>query len=119
MSRYAHIPIFQKTYQLTLIVYKAADNFKKAHKYTLGEKLKNICGELLDLIVAVNGAENKKEPLERLDLKLETLRIHLRLAYDLKIVSPGLLGELNKAIEEIGRQIGGLKKWTEVKISER
>ena len=118
MSRYAHIPIFQKTYQLTLAVYKAADHFKKAHKYTLGDKLKNICGELLDLIVVVNKAEDKKISLEQLDIKLETLRIHLRLAFDLKTISPGLLGELNKAIEEIGRQIGGLKRWAENKNSE-
>ena len=111
MARYDHIIIFQKTYVLTVNIYKATGNFKKEYKYTLGEKLKLLCSELLDLIVVVNSAENKLEPLEKLNNKLETLRIHLRLAFDLKAISRGQLGELNRQIEEIGKQIGGWQRW--------
>ena len=42
MSKYSDTPIFQKTYMLTINIYKMVSNFKKEHKYTLGEKLKNI-----------------------------------------------------------------------------
>ena len=111
MARYDHISIFQKTYVLTVNVYKATGNFKKEYKYTLGEKLKLLCSELLDLIVVVNAAEDKLKSLEKLNNRLETLRIHLRLAFDLKAISRGQLGELNRQIEEIGRQIGGWQKW--------
>ena len=111
MAKYEHIPIFQKTYILTVSIYKASSNFKREHKYTLGEKLKLVCNDLLDLIIIVNGAENKLESLKKLDNKLETLRIHLRLAFDLRVISGGLLGEFNKHIEEIGRQIGGWQRW--------
>ena len=111
MARYDHTIIFQKAYVLTVNIYKATGNFKKEYKYTLGEKLKLLCSELLDLIVVVNSAENKLEPLEKLNNKLETLRIHLRLAFDLKVISRGQLGELNRQIEEIGRQIGGWQRW--------
>lgn len=117
MSRYEHLPIFQKTYQLTLAIYRATGNFKREYKYTLGEKLKNISGGLLDLIAGVNRLDNKRELLDELDLKLETLRLHLRLAYDLGAISPGLLGVLNKDIGEIGAQIGGWRKWAAKKIS--
>ena len=111
MAQYAHIPIFQKTYILTVNIYKATSNFKREYKYTLGEKLKLVCNELLDLIVVVNSAEDKRQLLETLNNKLETLRIHLRLSFDLKIISRGQLGELNKQIQEIGKQIGGWQKW--------
>ena len=111
MAKYSHIPIFQKTYTLTVNVYKASSNFKKEYKYTLGEKLKLACHDLLDLIVIINSSEDKLEFLEKLNNKLESLRIHLRLAFDLKIISAGHLGKLNKEIDEIGRQIGGWQKW--------
>ena len=111
MARYDHIPIFQKTYILTVHIYEATGHFKREYKYTLGEKLKLLCNEFLDLIVIGNSEENKLKSIEKLDNKLETLRIHLRLAFDLKVISRGLLGEFNKQIEEIGKQIGGWQRW--------
>lgn len=109
--RYDHTPIFQKTYVLTVNIYKTTSNFKKQYKYTLGEKLKLVCHNLLELIVIVNAVEDKLKPLKKLNNELENLRIHLRLAFDLKVISRGHLGALNKDIEEIGKQIGGWQKW--------
>ena len=109
--RYVHTKIFQSVYILTLNIYKTTGNFKREYKYTLGKKLKMVCHDLLDLIIIVNAAENKLQSLEKLNNKLESLRIHLRLAFDLKAVSRGQMGALNKQIEEIGKQIGGWQKW--------
>ena len=111
MAQYFHTAIFQSTYILTLEIYKTTCNFKKEYKYTLGEKLKVISGELLDLIVLANSADKKIELLQKLDNRLETLRIHIRLAFDLKIITPGKLEIINKQIEVIGRQVGGWQKW--------
>lgn len=109
--RYDHLSIFQATYILTLDVYKATGNFKKEYKYTLGEKLKLLSDDLLDLIILANSQKDKRETIRRLDHALEILRIHLRLAYDLKSISAGLLGEFNKQLESIGKQIGGWQGW--------
>lgn len=94
-------------------MYKITSKFSKTYKYTLGEKLKNHCGDMLDMIVAANAADNKKDLLRNIDSQLEKIRIHLRIACDLKIISPNLLGVLNKRLEEIGRQLGGWQKWAE------
>ncbi|MBU4480670.1 four helix bundle protein [Patescibacteria group bacterium] len=111
MSRYFHIPIFQQTYILTLAVYKTTVNFNKEHKYTLGCELKNVCHKLLRLIVLVNSSGRKTEQLKDLSQELENLRIYLRLAYDLKLLGPGIFGKINEQIEAIGKQIGGWQKW--------
>ncbi len=111
--RYEHTKIFQAAYILTVEIYKITSKFSKTYKYTLGEKLKNHCSEMLDVIVAANAAKEKQKLLRELDAQLEKIRIHLRLAYDLKIISPGLLGVLNKQLEEIGKQLGGWQKWAE------
>ena len=61
MARHEHIPIFQKTYALVLVVYKATENFKKSYKYTLGEKLKITVHELLDLIMKANSLPDNEK----------------------------------------------------------
>lgn len=111
--RYEHTKIFQSAYILTVEIYKATSKFSKTYKYTIGEKLKDHCGDMLDIIVVANSVEDKKELLKTLNSQLEKIRIHLRLACDLKIISHRLLGVLNKHIEEIGRQLGGWQRWAE------
>lgn len=113
MARYDHISIFQSTYILTLDTYKLTKNFSREYKYTLGERLKNIAHEILDLVVKTNALSGKEKlsGITAIDYRKEALRIHLRLAFDLKILSRGQLGMFNEKIEEIGKQLGGWQKW--------
>lgn len=113
MARYEHIKIFQCAYMLTIEVYKTTGNFSREFKYSLGEKLKNATHEILDAIIKTNAApdERKQEYLSEIDFKKENLRLYLRIASDLKLVSPGRLGVLNEKIEDLGRQLGGWQKW--------
>ena len=111
--RYSYTPIFQSVYILTIEIYKTTKNFTKEYKYTLGERLKNIAHDMLDLVIKINSlpAVQKQSKLAELDYQKENLRIHLRLALDFKMISMGQSGVLNQKIEELGKQIGGLQKW--------
>ncbi len=113
MARYDHISIFQSVYILTLEIYKTTKNFSKEYKYTLGERLKTIAHEILDLVMKTNAMSGKEKlsGIAEIDNKKEALRIHLRLAFDLKVISRGQLGVFNEKIEEIGKQLGGWQKW--------
>lgn len=115
MARYEHIAIFQSAYMLTLEIYKTTKNFNKEYKYTLGERLKNIAHQLLDLVIKTNNMPGKEklDGIRQIDSKKEELRIHLRLAHDLKVVSSGQFGVFNEKLEEIGKQVGGWQKWAE------
>ncbi len=113
--RYSHLPIFQKTYILTLDIYKITGNFKREYKYTLGQKLKGLGHELLELIIQINNSHDKIRLLTDLNNKLEALRLHFRLAFELKVISAKRLGQLNLEIENIGQQIGGWQKWAQKK----
>ena len=74
--------------------------------------MKDLCHEILDLVVLANASRDKVEILDMLSHKLETLRIHFRLATDLKITSLNHIEAINVLIEDIGKQIGGWKKWS-------
>lgn len=110
--RYEHTQIFQRSYQLVLNVYRVVGNFKREYKYTLGEKLKDVCHQILDLVVLANVSRDKTEALNQLDRRLETLRIHLRLASDLKTVGLNSIETINLLIEDIGKQLIGWRKWS-------
>jgi len=99
---------------LTIEIYKTTKNFSREFKYTLGEKLKNIAHEILDAIMKTNSMPDKEKHkyFPEINFKKENLRIYLRIACDLKLISPGRLGVLNEKIEELGRQLGGWQKWT-------
>jgi len=114
--RYLHLPIFQKAYDLNLEIYRTTHNFPREYKYTLGQKIKEISGELLDGIVAANSAEDKGRYFPEIRARIERLRIQLRLAYDLKIINAKRLEFLNRLLEEISKQTAGWEKWFAVKI---
>ena len=64
--RYKQTPIFQHSYRLLIEIYKCTENFKKSHKYTLGEKFKTICHDMIDLIIIANSLKNKVETIDKL-----------------------------------------------------
>lgn len=112
MAQYNHLPVFQATYRLTLEVHQATHQFSREYKYTLGQKLKEMMSDLMDLIVAANSKENKTAVLEEARLKLEQFRIHLRLACDLKILGLNRYETFNRTLEEISKQLSGWLEWS-------
>lgn len=110
MARYAHLIIFQKAYDLTLRFFRETHEFPRDYKYTLGQKMKETCLDMLDAIIEANGAADKKPSLELASARLERLRIYTRLAYDLKVIGMKKYEVLSKYSNEIGRMIGGWMK---------
>lgn len=111
MARYLHLSIFQIGYDLNLEIYRTTHNFPREYKYSLGQKIKEISSELLDLIVITNSEENKGPYFSKIKLRIERLRIQIRVAYDLEIIKAKRLEFLNRMIEEISRQVSGWENW--------
>lgn len=111
MAQYNHLPIFQLAYKLTLEIYQTTHQFSREYKYTLGQKLKEISAEFLDFIVVANSQENKLSALKEARLRLERLRIHIRLACDLKIISLKKYESAFRSLEDLSKQLSGWQEW--------
>lgn len=111
MTQYNHLPIFQLGYKLTLEIYKTTQRFPREYKYSLGQRLKEISAEFLDYVVIANSLEDKMPAIKNAELRIERLKIHVRLAYDLKIISLGKYEEVFRSLEDLGRQLSGWKEW--------
>ncbi len=108
--QYSELPIFKSTYDLTLEMYMLVRGFKKEFKYTLGEQLKKETTELVILIYRANSKKDKREALSEAREKLETVRLLVRLAKDLKIISLRAFVRVNKNIQNTSKQISGWQK---------
>jgi hypothetical protein len=113
MVRYQHLPIFQATYDLIIEIHKRVDNFPRIHRYSIGEKIKNIGFDLLDLIIKANSVEDKTIYLRQAENILEKLKIYIRLCFDLKILGGKGFEFLTRKLDEIGRQLNKWKEWAE------
>ena len=110
MAKYEHLPIFQKSFDLMVRVYEETHNFSQEYKYSLGQKIEDVCLELLDWIIIANSEKDKKPCLGKANQQVERLRIYIRLCHSLNIISKKKYEVLSKYIDEIGRMAGGWLK---------
>ncbi len=108
------IPIFKKAYELTKKLYELRGTVPKHDRYALWQRCENLLLEVLEgiLLASQLRKSQKLEPLEQVSVKLNVLRVFLRLAKDLKIMDLKKYGVLEEMIDEIGRMLGGWIKST-------
>ena len=96
---------------LILEIHNRVNNFPRIHRYSIGEKIKNICFDLLDLIIKANSVQDKAIYLGEAEDVLEKLKIYIRLCFDLKILTNKGFEFLIRKMDEIGRQLNKWKEW--------
>ena len=102
------IPIFTKTYQLYKSFYEILSTFPKKDRYTLGQKCEVAILEVLELIiVASNLPKQEKLPfLKKASMKLDIVRVFLKLTRDIKALENKKYQLLESQTEEVGRMLG-------------
>ncbi len=110
MAKYVHLIIFQKSYDLSVRIYKEVHNFSREYKYDIGERIKVVSLRLLDWIIIANSEENKVPYLKKVSQDVDRLKIYVRLCYSLNIISNKKYEVLSKFVDEIGRMAGGWLK---------
>lgn len=105
----AETPIVKKVYELYRLLYSYRLDIPKSERYGLWLRGENSCLELLELILAA-GQETKEAkllPLRTASVKLNALRIFIRLAKDTRAIDLKKYVALQSLIDEIGRMLGG------------
>ncbi len=108
------IPIFKKAYELTKKLYELRGTVPKHDRYALWQRCENLVLEILEgiLLASQLRKSQKLEPLEHVSVKLNVLRVFLRLAKDLKIMDLKKYALIEEMVDEIGRMLGGWIKST-------
>ena len=76
----------------------------------LGERIERSLYDLLEILIRAKYTKQRHELLEQANLRLEILRFQMRLAKDLQCLKVESYGFAAKAIDEIGKLVGGWLK---------
>jgi len=108
------IPIFKKIYDFYKEFYGYLKTFPRSDRYSLGQKCEHYILEILEsIILASQLSKNEKLPiLEKASLKLNVLRILIRLAKEIKALDNKKYLASQRRLDEIGRMLGGWIKST-------
>jgi len=115
MSNTEGIAIFKKIYDLDLLVYQYVRFFPKSDKFVLGERIEHASIDLLEGIITANQQREKQASLVEASVKLDILRIFIRLSKDLRLLDLKKYETLSGHIVEIGRMLGGWIKYEKEK----
>lgn len=102
-------PIFTRTYDLLLWLIPQVQKFPRTHRFGLAERIQTVAFDFQDQITwagKMSGVD-RREHLRQADVQLEQLRIWLRLARDLKLITLAQYEHVSRQISEVGRLLGG------------
>jgi len=99
--------VITKTYDLILWSCNHTGKFPRNHRFVLGERIERNLYDLLEILIRAKFTKNRQDLLEQANLVLEILRFQIRLAKDLQCLKVESYGFAAKAIDEIGKLIGG------------
>lgn len=103
------IPLFRKTYDLYKMFHAYRNAVAKQDRYTVWAKCEATMLELLEgVLLASQMSKGDKLPvLERTSMKLNLLRVFIRLMKDTKGIDTKKYLLLEAEVDEIGRMLGG------------
>lgn len=116
MSKEQELIVITKTYDLILWSCNHTSKFPRNHRFVLGERIERNLYGLLETLIQAKYTRHRQRLLEQANLALEVLRFQIRLAKDLQCLKVSSYGFASKAIDDIGRQIGGWLKTQPVAI---
>lgn len=115
MSKPDDLPLYLAVYKLTKYLYLLVKNFPKSYKYTLGQSILDLAWETLDATILANSLPNKQKPefIRLASTSFDKLKIRLRLAHEIQIISDRKQAFLVEKNEEVGKMLAGWFRWAE------
>lgn len=104
------LTIITKTYDLILWSCNHTGKFPRNHRFVLGERIERNLYDLLEVLIGAKFNRNRQDLLAQANLILEILRFQMRLAKDLQCLKVESYGFAAKAIDEVGKLVGGWLK---------
>ncbi len=103
-------PVLEKMHQFMLWLIPTVDKFPRAQKFLLGDRLQTAALDVMERLIEAAYRRDKVAALEQANLGLEKLRFLFRLAFDLRYLDMRRYEFSARAINEIGRMVGGWRK---------
>jgi hypothetical protein len=109
-SRYEELPIFMKWMDFLGWFFQVTEKFPKRARHTFVNRMQSIALDIVEDLVEARYSRSKGAILKRANLRLEKLRVLLRLSFSSTYLSPKAFEQAAKDINEVGAMLGGWRK---------
>lgn len=99
--------VVEKAYQFLLWLVPTLEKFPKSQKFLLADRIQVLALDVLEGLVEATYTKNAVPLLRTANLRLEKLRFLFRLSHDLHLLDPRRYEFAARAVDEIGRLVGG------------
>jgi hypothetical protein len=106
----ANGPALEKMYQFLLWLIPTVDKMPRSQKFTLGDRIQNTAMDALENLIEATYSKSAETHLRQVNLGLEKLRFLFRMAADLRFIDLGRYEHAARAINDVGRLVGGWLK---------
>jgi hypothetical protein len=113
MAQYQHLPIYKVTYELLQLVTRRTKDFPRDFKYSLGDKIRNECIDLVVSIYKANSGVDKQHNIKNILERIQVIELMLRLSKDMNLLSVTAFSEIIELTDSIARQAQGWIKHTQ------
>ena len=110
MDQKNNYPLYVKWMDVTQWLLARTERFPKNLRFSLAQKLDNLCLEILELIVETIFSSAKRELLQKINLKLDVLRSLIQLSLKLKLLADNQYEYVSRELLESGKMVGGWLK---------
>lgn len=102
--------MLEKMFQFLLWLIPAVEKFPRAQKFLLGDRIQTAALDVMEHLIEAAFSHDKLAILNRANLQLEKLRCLFRLAFELKLMDLRRYEFAARALDEVGRMVGGWRK---------
>lgn len=103
-------PALEAHFQFLLWLAPTVEKFPRNQKFVLGDRIQTAALDVLDALIEATYTRDRRAHLARANLGLEKLRFHIRLAAELRVLDPRRYEHAARALDDIGRLLGGWAK---------
>lgn len=112
-------PIFVKTYELLKWLLPQTVKFPKAQRFLMAKRIEDAALAFHDWLVRAARGGGSAVDLNEADIELTKLRVYLRLAMEMQLLSFGQYEHAARSVDGIGRLLGGWTKRNSAKVQRR
>ena len=100
-------PALERMFQFLKWLLPTVEKFPRAHKFTLGDRIENGALKVQERLIEATYTRHNEAMLAQANLELEKLRFLFRLAAELHLLDLRRYEFASRAIDEVGRLVGG------------
>lgn len=114
-ENFQDLPVFVKWTEFLKWLVHTTEKFPKKVRFTFSDRINNLGLSIVEELVEARYSSNKRSILRSANLRLEKLRILLRISYESRFLSKDAYKHGMYSLNEVGKMLGGWMKQQEAK----